>query len=142
MPLLTNIETVRIDLPTPGEWVDVKSALTKGEQKRIEAAALGLNIRMHGGMSAQADVDISITEAVVDALAFRGLELGIVAWSFPEPVTAENIRLLDGASFDQLVTECNKIWQVRTEEETANLSVSSPESSPAKAGTGRARSSG
>jgi hypothetical protein len=142
MPLLTTVELIRIELPTPGEWVDVKAQLSKGEQKKIEAAALGLNIRLHGGMSAQSDVDLSITETVVDALAFRGLELGIVAWSFPEPPTPANIRLLDGASFDQLVTECNKIWKVRTEEETANLSVSSPESSPAKAGTGRASSSG
>jgi hypothetical protein len=136
MPLLTSVETVRIDLPAPGEWVDLKSQLSKGEQKKIEAAALGLNIRMHGGMAAQSDVDVTITEAVVDALAFRALELGIVAWSFSQPVTPENIRLIDGESFDVIVNRCNEIWKVRTEEETANLFASSPEPSPAK-GPGR-----
>lgn len=115
MPLVT-VETVRVELPTPGEWVDVKRALSKGDATRIEGAAFKLRASLVAGGAAP-DVDASLD---YEASVFAGLETGIVAWSFPEPVTPENIRRLSEEDYDVITARVNDLWQPRGADDRKN----------------------
>lgn len=117
MPLLLKPETVRVDLPTPGEWVDVKRRLSKGDQTRIAGAAFKL--RAGVSRAGAADVDAAID---YEATVFTGLDVGIVSWSFSEPVTPQNIRALDQESYDVIAAACNELWEPRKEEDRKNSS--------------------
>ncbi len=114
MPLVT-VETVRVDLSTPGEWVDVKRALSKGDATHIEGAAFKLRASMVGGGSPEVDAALDY-----EASVFAGLEVGIVAWSFPEPVTPENIRRLSVEDYDLISARVNELWQARGVDERKN----------------------
>lgn len=113
MPLLTTVDTVRIDLPAPGEWVDVKSRLSAGERQRIAAASF----RLRAGLPKNGNVPEGEMELQYEAAAFASLEVGIQAWSFDVPVSPAAIRQLDGDSYDAIVARLNTLWAPRTEAE-------------------------
>ena len=105
MPLLTTErELVRVELPAEGEWVEVKARLSAGERALISQAVL----------------DAKEGPGLVDAARFKGAEIGIVRWSFAEPVTAENIRALDEESHEAIVSRLNELWQRRSEADAKN----------------------
>lgn len=104
MPLISFKNTVRINLPEEGEWIDVKEKLSKGDLNKVEAATM---------QSAKADTDGNVSVDIATAMVaaeFALPEVAIVAWSFPEPVTPENIKLLDPESFDFLRAELDKMY--------------------------------
>lgn len=119
MPLV-HATTERVPLSTPGEWIDLKTRLSKGDTTRIEAAAFKL--QMARGSLAGGDVDVDLT-LDYEAMTFIGLEVGITAWSFEEPVTPQNIRALAPEDYEIITERANELWQPRGEEETRNLSV-------------------
>ena len=114
MPLLLNVPTERVELTTPGEWVDVKTRLSKGEQARIQGSAFRVM-----GSTGEPSFELNYESTV-----FAGLEVGIVGWSFAEPVTPANIRALAPEDYDLITARINELWEPRTEEESRNLSVS------------------
>lgn len=122
MPMFLNGErpTVRIDLPTPGEWVEVHPQLSAGERRRLTSAGVEQHLRLKNGMRAlESEVDID-TDALLDAVAFRALEIGIVSWSFPVPVTPEAIRALDEHSHDYVTKRLDALWKARTDDDRGN----------------------
>lgn len=120
MPLIDPTRTVRIDLPTPGEWVEVREQLSKGDEVRAQKAAL------RGDPVIGPDGTVREVPLDLEAAQYATLELAIVAWSFPDPVTPENIRRLDPDSHDYLVGRLNQLYRRRTPEETKNSSAASP----------------
>jgi hypothetical protein len=70
-------ETVRVDFPD-GEWVDVKEELSQADQDYI--------------LNAMAQLQDGKMSMTLGRLAL--LERSVKAWSFPEPVTKENINTL------------------------------------------------
>jgi len=122
MPLTRQLPPVRIELSTPGEWVDVKARLSQGDVAAIQNAAFRFRARVQqvGAQGANPDVDVDID---VEATTFIGLERGIVAWSFAEPVTPDNIRDLDTADYEILTERTNALWQPRSDDERKNSSA-------------------
>jgi len=118
MPLLLNVPTVRVELPEPGEWVDLKSRLSKGDTARIEGAAFKLRAGIVNG--AAGDLDMTLD---YEATVFAGMEVGIVAWSFAEAVTPANIRALDAESYAVITERANELWQGRSDNERRDLSA-------------------
>lgn len=114
MPLIKNVPTVRIDLSTPGEWVEVKSALSKGDQTRARVPSFRLEV-------SRDSQNIDAAQAL-DAITFAALEVGIVSWSFDEKVTAENIRALSVEDYDIITERCNELWSPRSDDEVKNSS--------------------
>ena len=53
---------------------------------------------------------------------FLALELGLTAWSFPEPLTKETIRLLDPDDYALIVKAADELWAPRTDDERGNSS--------------------
>lgn len=121
MPLVSKTDAVRVDLSTPGEWVELKRRMSKGEQTRVQACGLKLKMTTNGSvMGVDADMD---AEQVLDGVTFLALELGIVGWSFPEELTAENIRLLDPDDYEIIRVQADELWAPRTDDERKNLSA-------------------
>jgi hypothetical protein len=77
-----------------------------------------LQISSTGAMGADVDA-----EQVLDSVTFLALELGIVAWSFPEELNAENIRLLDADDYALIVQATDELWKPRTDDERGNSSA-------------------
>lgn len=115
MELLRNVPTERLDLPG-GHWVDLKTRLTVAERKRLTTAAFGI-------ANVQDDPTPSIDLAAITLVA---LEIGIVAWSLDEAVTAEAVRLLDEDSGDLIAKELDRLWAQRTDDERKNSSGGGP----------------
>lgn len=114
MPLITTHETVRIELPTPGEWVDVKRVLTRGDEVEVQRRLVaGTRVRPD---DPKADLVLDAGDAIERA-QFALMEVAIVAWSFEEPVTPENIRLLDAASARFIEARLNELYEGRSEDE-------------------------
>lgn len=107
MPLVrtSNTDLVRIDLPAEGEWVEVKRALGRDEerlvQKRVKSA-----FRVEP-VSGAIGLDFGEAE---DVATFGTLELAIKKWSFKEPITAASIRALDDASLDAIKERLNELY--------------------------------
>ena len=122
MPLTRQLPPVRIELSTPGEWVDVKARLSQGDAAAIQNAAFRFRAGVHrvAGAELAPDVDVDID---VEATTFIGLERGIVAWSFPEPVTPENIRDLDTADYAILAERTTALWDNRSDDDRKNSSA-------------------
>ena len=110
MPLLLNVPTERVELTTPGEWVDVKTRLSKGEQARIQGSAFRVM-----GSTGEPSFELNYESTV-----FAGLEVGIVGWSFAEPVTPANIRALAPEDYDLITARINELWEPRTDDERKN----------------------
>lgn len=111
MPLIRDDETVRIDLPTSGEWVEVKARISRGDRVRIQQATIG-HARMRPG---DPTPELAVGE-MLEAAEFATLETVIRSWCFPEPVNAENIRRLDDESMDALKARLNELYE-RSEDE-------------------------
>lgn len=118
MPMINTNETVRIDLPTEGEWAEVQKALTVGQREAIGAAGKAM-VRMS---KVSGDSEMQIIEAAVERATFLALEMTIKRWSYGVPVTGENLRKLDGETFDALVKACNELWEPRSDDERKNSS--------------------
>lgn len=116
MPLLLRPPTERVQLSTPGDWVEVKTRLSKGDMTRMESAAFRLRVAVTERQEANADIDY-------EATIFTGLEVGIVAWSFPEPVTPANIRALDPDDYDIIAARINELWSARKDDDRKNSRV-------------------
>lgn len=118
MPLIDRDRTVRIDLPVAGEWVEVREQLSKGDQARIQAAVV-----RNAALRPDGTPDVALD---LEAATFATLEIAIVRWSFSEPVTPENIRRLDEASYDAIVAALDRLYARRSPEEQKNSSDASP----------------
>lgn len=96
MPLQRTWETVRIDLTTPGEWIEVKTKLGKDDERRRTALLLrGQRIRAGESLT---EFDAA---AMFDAAVFATIEVAAQAWSVRDPetnkvaeLTPANIRAL------------------------------------------------
>lgn len=89
-------DLVRIQLPEPGEWVDVKRVLGRDDERAITAAMLrGQQVSMTGQMPATFDAGALFEHAI-----FATFAVAIKRWSFAEPVTLENLKALDDASVE------------------------------------------
>lgn len=118
MPLTSRDDVVRIELSTPGEWVDVKRRLSKGEQTRIQASGVDLKMALNGDVvGVHGDLP---ADQVLDTVTFRGLEIGIVAWCFDVELTPENIRLLDPDDYDIIKERLDELWRPRSDDEKGN----------------------
>ncbi len=73
--LPVNPETLRIALPEEDSWAEVRKAYSMGDMERMrhEQSAFGL------------------------------VEVGLIAWSYDEPVTPETIRRLDVPTFNLIL---------------------------------------
>lgn len=125
MPLVDKTDVVRVDLSTPGDWVDLRRRLSKAEQLRISARVIAV------GTLDGASPDIA--EEKLMEVNFIGLEIGVVAWSFPEDLTPANLRELDLDDYNILAEKTAELWKLRTDDERKNLSVNGRHSSRAKA---------
>lgn len=118
MPLLktSNTDLVRIDLPAEGEWVKVKAALGRDDEReiarRVQSAA-----RLNPVTFEAESVDAG---ALLDTAKFAALEVSIRAWSFREPVTAANLRALDDASVDCIVARLNELYPPKLTDDEKN----------------------
>lgn len=122
MPLLktSDRDLVRIDLPTPGEWVEVKARLGRDDEREIQRRMLrGQNVKP-GEVPEAFDLGL-----ILDAATFCTLEVAIKAWSFSEPVTAENLRALDDASIDAINRRLNELYPEQRTEAAKNGSSGS-----------------
>lgn len=132
MPLIRDDETVRIDLPSSGEWVEVKARISRGDRVRIQQATFG-QVKMRPG---DATPELAVSE-LLEAAEFATLETVLKGWSFSEPLTPENIRRLDDESMDALKERLNELYD-RPESEkkdsepsgaTSNSAADEPRSS-------------
>lgn len=126
MPLVDPTRTVRIDLPTPGEWVEVREQLAQGDLARVQQRYLRRPRLDAAAGTPQGTVE---AELDIDAFHFALLEVAIVRWSFAEPVTPENMRRLDVESHEFLVARLNELYAPRGEAQRKNWSAASPTSS-------------
>jgi len=117
MPLIDDSETVRIDLPAQGEWVEVRKRLSRGDEIAIQRRLLtGAEVTASG-------LERLAAPEIIEAAEFATLEVAIRAWSFPEPVTPDNIRRLDPESVAALKAALNELYPAqRTEDERRDLS--------------------
>ena len=123
MPLLRNIPTIHVALPVEGEWVELKSAMTAGDEISMRSAA-AVKARFETDASGE-QVFVPDMEAGIMAAEFRAAELMITAWSFSEPVTPENIRQLDRASWEAIKDAIGRLTDdTRSEDEEKNSSTS------------------
>jgi hypothetical protein len=120
MPLIDPTETVRLNLPAAGEWVDLRAHISRGEaigvRRRIVAGA-----QIQGSGFAGLDAGDSI-----EAAEFATLELAIVAWSFGAPVTPAAIRRLDGPSVDAIKAKVDELYAERPAAEKKGSGSSGP----------------
>lgn len=137
MPLVTNDEVTRIPLTSPGEWAEVKTRLSKGDRTRLQAAGTNrLRAQIGSERGAELAGDITLDEELLDAVTFRGLEIGILRLCIAShqgeepqifgPVPADVFRALSEEDYAVITERVNELWQPRTPEASANLSVSSP----------------
>lgn len=112
MPLVKDPGSVRISLPVDGEWVDVKEVLSRGDEVAIQKR-LASGSKFKAG---QQDLEFDAGEAL-ERVHFATLEVVILGWSFDDPVTPENIRLLDSASARVIEERLDELYERRTEAE-------------------------
>ena len=136
MPLTSREEPVRIDLPTPGEWVDVKPRLSKSDMGAVQRRMLGaarIRTDQLDGLSSLSPGDLLGDDGLpaaelIEALTWDTLEIAIVGWSFyegkPKP---EDIHDLDEASYDAIVAALNELYpSPRKDDEAKNSESSGP----------------
>lgn len=105
MPLLYH-PTVKLDLPTSGEWVELKSVLSRGdEEKRKARLASAATVGPDGKVGAVIDSGV-----IYEVAVSYTMELAIVSWSFEVPVSADAIGHLDDASFDAIKDKCEELY--------------------------------
>lgn len=108
MPLLMgSTTTVRIDLPTPGEWVEVKSALSRADEREVQRRVLSAARVDVGGNAVAVELDAG---RAYDAAEFAALEIAIQRWSFAEQITPATLRCLDDASLAAIKARLNELY--------------------------------
>ena len=121
MPLVDRTETVRVDLPAAGEWVDVRAHLSRGEEVSIRQRLVA------GAMVRAGSADVSLDAAsAVEAAEFATLELAIVGWSFGVAVSPAAIRQLDGESVDAIKVRLDQLYAPRSDAEKKGSGGSGP----------------
>ena len=124
---------VRIDLPAPGEWVEVREALGRNDEREIARRYSNLH-RLHpderGGLTSE-----FLAGDAVEQMEFTMMELAIKRWSFPYAVTPPYIRALDDASVQCIKDRLEELYpSALTEEERKNaltpLATPSPTAEP------------
>lgn len=140
MPLLRDetIELVRIDLPAAGEWVEVRPRLSVSQRTSLTSAAMRFRTQIRG----DGRMDDIPLDAVYEAMATAALEVGIVRWSFPEPVNTVNVRALDEESAALITSRLDELWQTRKEEDRKNSRTNGAASSAEDHSAVATRSSG
>lgn len=110
--LVRKDQTVKLESPfEEGSWVTIR-ALTGDEMDEAKDASTQKTMKQFEG-SIETFLNMDITRAENAAKAVRKgaydpavlLGYAIVAWSEPDPVTPENIALLDGQTRDWLWQE-------------------------------------
>lgn len=132
MPLVSREQPVRIDLPTAGEWVEVKPRLSKGDEERVKMRLLSstrIQIDKLDDLQGISPSDMLGGDGVsaadlIDALTWMTLEIAIVGWSFyegrPKP---EDIRDIDPESYDVIVARLNELYPAsRSDDDRKNSS--------------------
>lgn len=120
MPLLP-LDYTLINLTTPGEWVKVKSHLTRRDRNHIQGAAIDMHIEIDPVTREPVipdGVDIS-TGKLLDSLDFSILERAVVAWSYDEPYTKEGLERLADKDIDLLKERLGEMY-ARKDDETKN----------------------
>lgn len=111
MPLVRDDDLVRVELSTPGEWVEVRRQLSAGELRRLAGVATAARPLVDG------NVTIQEAAGLMDSLGFAGLEIGIRRWSFEAEVTPENIRRLSQDDYELVSERCDDLWKTRSSDE-------------------------
>lgn len=112
MELVRNAPTVRHTL-ADGSWVELKSRLTFAERKQLASSAFTM-VQSAGTLR---------PELSLAAAELAGLQLGIVAWSLSDPVTPENIALLDDEAGSEIKGVLDALWKQRSDDERKNSSA-------------------
>lgn len=110
MELLRDLQPVRHRF-ADGSWVDLKPRLTFAERKSLASAAI--SAVPDGAGQLRPKVDVSAGE-------MAGLVVGILAWSLAEPLTPENIALLDEETGNEIKAVLDAMWRPRTDDERKN----------------------
>lgn len=106
MPLIkASTDTVRIDLPADGEWVEVKASLSRADERLVQRKVL--SAARVGVAGDTFDLDAGLA---YDAAEFATLETAIVRWSFKDAITPNAIRCLDDASVDALKAKLDELY--------------------------------
>lgn len=114
-------ETERIDLPHNGAWVEVKAHRSTYDRKAYNetlfASVDPAMLRQVKGDELPPGFSITAILAANQVL----LERAIVAWSWDDPVTVENVReWLDDDSADIIIDRLKVLYASRTETEAKN----------------------
>lgn len=83
-----------------GQWVDIHPRQTYGMRLEIRRAV------QHRGADGTVDFDLQAAD-------LKALEVAIVAWSFPEPVSASAIEALDADLGDWLQEQVREVYNSR-----------------------------
>lgn len=103
--------TERIELTTPGDWVEVKTVLSRSD--RLRAFELS---RYRDSIDGELSGEVDLEKA-----SFGLLEVGVVAWSFDEPVRGDTLRRLADEDFDIIRARVDELWgKARTDDERKN----------------------
>ncbi|MGE3075484.1 MAG: hypothetical protein AB7N24_17345 [Dehalococcoidia bacterium] len=144
MPLLLYHEPIRLELPAPGEWVDMKPALSKGDREKRRAMFMTV-LKLKPGQSAPTRDNVDWGE-YYQVLRLQTMLLACVAWSFPEPITADTLGALDDESFEAIAAKCTELYPVEKDfgvsEPGKPRSSGNGATSPAREATRRQNSAG
>lgn len=115
MELIREAPTERMHFDD-GSWVDLRTRLTIGDRKSLTSAAL---VFEQDSEDPRAGLRPRIDPLAAE---LAGLRLGIVAWSLPDPVTPENIALLDEHTATAIKVALDHLWRVRSDDDRKNSS--------------------
>lgn len=118
MELIRESPVERMTFPD-GNWVDLRMRLTIAERKRLAAAAFGMAAEDDGSGSGRQTIRPTADLAAVEMAA---LNIGIVAWSLEEPLTPENVALLDEETGFAIKERLDALWKTRRDDERKNSS--------------------
>lgn len=134
MPLLktSNTDLVRVELSTPGEWVEVKRKLGKDDERRRSMLILAGQRVTAGQPLTEYDLG-----PLLQAVAFATMEVAIKQWSIvdaetgkPADLTAANLRALSDEDVALISAAFGEMYAPpRSDDETKNLSASGAPSS-------------
>ena len=130
MPLDYGDKTLlRIDLPAPGEWVDVKSKLGRADERMsMQILFTGQKKKIADGTPTFDELDVGPFLGVAD---FAVMAVAIQRWSFPAPITLANCQALDDASVECIKAKLEEMYPApRGESEAKNSLLPSPTPMP------------
>lgn len=144
MPLLlvSDSDVERIELPAPGEWVDVKRRFGMDEDREVTRLILNVRrVRAEEIGKAMADLELGAGD-IIDLARFAKMQVAIKAWSFDAPITARTVRALDDASLAAITVRLEELYgEPRSDDDRKNSSEPGvPPSTPAD--TSQASSAG